>query len=225
MIALIPARGGSKGLLRKNVLPLNGKPLIAWTIEAAINSKYITKVYVTTDDEEIKLVSEGYRANCITRPSELASDTASSESVIVHALKYLTKNLAPVDEIVLLQPTSPLRTSQHIDEAILEFKKKQANLVLSVFEPTHTPVKAYILQSTGELSGLYSESAPYSRRQDLPTAFQPNGAIYVFGTDVFMEKKLFPRTKVYPYVMNEQDSGDVDTESDLLQIEKLMKEK
>lgn len=224
MIALIPARGGSKGLPRKNVLPLHGKPLIAWTIEAALQSSCISEVYVTTDDDEIRSVSEKYGAKCIVRPSYLASDTANSESVIVHAINYLNKESASIGEITLLQPTSPLRTSKHIDEAILEFRTKNASLVISVFEPAHTPIKAYILKSTGELIGLFSESAPYSRRQDLPIAFQPNGAIYVFACDVFMEKESFPLTNVFPYIMNEQDSGDVDTLKDLLQIERLIKE-
>ncbi len=225
IVALITARGGSKGLPRKNILPLNGLPLISWTINAALESNCIETVYVSTDDAEIKLVSEKNGATCIDRPAELASDTSSSEDVVLHAIEYFNNLNISVKTIILLQPTSPMRTSQHIDEAFRVFTIQQANLVLSVFEPSHTPIKAYLLNESGELNGLYSDSAPYSRRQDLPSAYQPNGAIYIFDSKTFIEKKHFPRTKVFPYFMDEKYSGDVDTLNDLLNIEKLIKER
>lgn len=224
IVALITARGGSKGLPRKNVLPLDGKPLICWTINAALDSSYIDRVYVSTEDDEIKKVSEDNNALCIDRPIELATDLSSSEEVVLHAIEYFKASNVSVDTIILLQPTSPLRTVKHINEAIDVFRNKNANFVLSVFEPSHTPVKAYLLDECGELKGLYNATAPYMRRQDLPIAFQPNGAIYIFGCNAFIKSKSFPQTKVFPYVMNEQESIDVDTLSDLLKIESLIKE-
>lgn len=224
-VALITARGGSKGLPRKNILPLNGKPLINWTIDAALQSKNIDSVYVSTDDVEIKKVSVENGAHCIDRPQELATDTTSSEEVVLHAIEYFKKINLPVDQIILLQPTSPLRTSKNIDDALEVFKCKSAQFVLSVYKPSQTPVKAYIANEYGELKGLYSDEAPYMRRQDLPTAFQPNGAIYIFNCEPFSRNKGFPRTRVFPYVMTEQDSIDVDTLDDLKKIEKNIKER
>jgi CMP-N-acetylneuraminic acid synthetase len=218
-IALITARGGSKGLPRKNILPLNGLPLIAWTIKAALESGNIDYVYVSTEDDEIKGVSIELGAKIILRPVELAQDDSGSEPVIAHALEFLKVNGIETTEVFLLQPTSPMRTSQHIDEAYNLYIKKAADCVISVFEPEHSPAKAYKLNRDGTIEGLLFAGAPYSRRQDLPKSFQPNGAIYVFSSAAFMSKKLIPRTKVYPYVMNKESSIDIDTMEDLTKAE------
>jgi CMP-N,N'-diacetyllegionaminic acid synthase len=222
-IALITARGGSKGLPRKNVLPLNEIPLIGWTIQAALNSKLIDRVFVSTEDNVIQQVSLEQGAEIISRPVELAADDSSSEEVIKHAIQYLEKKNLIFDTLILLQPTSPLRTSTHIDEAIELYKDKNADCVISVFEPTHTPVKAYIEKDDGSISGLFSPSAPYTRRQNLPRSFQPNGAIYAFSLMKFKEYNKIPRENVYPYVMSEQNSVDIDTLEDLLNIELILK--
>lgn len=223
-VALIPARGGSKGLARKNVLPVNGKPLIAWTIEAALSSLYIDKVYVSTEDEEIARVSEAFGAQVISRPTELASDEASSIDVIAHAISWLEQHAIDCDVMTLLQPTSPLRTAQCIDNAFALYRDKEADFVISVFEPQHTPVKAYIAQYDGSISGLFSDDAPYQRRQDLPRAFQPNGAIYIFSVAAFKCNNHFPKSNTFPYVMSEHLSADIDTQQDLDVVEKRMKE-
>jgi CMP-N-acetylneuraminic acid synthetase len=222
-IALITARGGSKGLPRKNILPLNGIPLIGWTIKAALDVTQIDRVFVSTEDSEIAKVSQELGAEVIPRPLELASDTASSEVVIEHAIEYLTKESISFDTFILLQPTSPLRTADHINSAITIYDDKNANVVLSVFEPSHTPIKAYIETGKGEITGLFSPEAPYSRRQDLPKAFQPNGAIYVFNVNKFLEEKKFPKERVFPFVMTEQESADIDTQEDLHNVEKSIK--
>lgn len=224
VIALIPARGGSKGLPRKNICALYGKPLIAWTIEAALKSKHIDKVVVSSEDLEIQGVSKEYGAEIISRPVELASDISSSESVISHAIEYIeTEENATI--IVLLQPTSPLRTAEHVDNAFEYYLREKANSVIGVFEPKHTPVKSYIENKDGSLSGLYSSLAPYTRRQDLPRAFQPNGAIYIFSVVEFKKHNQIPREKVYPYIMSEQDSVDIDTLEDLVIAETFLKSK
>ena len=118
VLAIIPARGGSKGLPRKNIADLAGKPLIAWTIEASLNSKYITKTMVSSDDKEILDISVEYGAEIIKRPENLASDDATSESVVKHAIDCLEATGEVFDIVVLLQPTSPLRNSKDIDNAI-----------------------------------------------------------------------------------------------------------
>jgi CMP-N,N'-diacetyllegionaminic acid synthase len=222
-IALITARGGSKGLPRKNILPLNGKPLISWTIEAALQSDCIEKVFVSTDDTEISAISKLYGAEVIDRPREFATDTATSDVVIEHAITYIEEQGYDLEIIVLLQPTSPLRTSQHIDDAFVLYKQKKANIVLSVFEPEHTPIKAYVEQEDGSIRGIHSDDAPYKRRQDLPRSFQPNGAIYIFNVQSFKKLNRIPRDKVYPFVMLTNESVDVDTFEDLQHIENYLK--
>ena len=135
-LAIIPARGGSKRLPRKNVLDLCGKPLIAYTIEAALKSKYIDKVIVSSDDEEILNISSNFGADIIKRPIDLANDTATT----IDAIKHTIDNFENYDYIVLLQPTSPLRNEKHIDEAIELLEKKKADAVVSVCEMEHSPL-------------------------------------------------------------------------------------
>lgn len=223
-VALITARGGSKGLPRKNVLSLNGLPLIGWTIQAAMQSSYIGRVFVSTDDLEIATVSKKFGAEIIQRPSELASDTASSIDVVSHAINWFRENDVVCQDIVLLQPTSPLRTYKHLNEAIELYKSKPSNFVISVFEPEQTPIKSYIENDDGTISGLYSEEAPYKRRQDLPRSFQPNGAIYAFSIGEFQRNHNFPKTNVFPYLMPVEFSLDIDTFEDLVKAEQILKE-
>lgn len=224
-IALITARGGSKGLPRKNILPVGGTPLIGWSIKAAQESDSVVRVFVSTEDKEIADESIRLGAEVIPRPFELATDISSSEDVIKHAITFLEEQEINFETLVLLQPTSPLRTSKHIEEAIELYKRKSASSVISVFEPAHTPIKAYVEQNDGSISGLFSPNAPYSRRQDLPRAYQPNGAIYAFSVKKFKEYNQIPRTNVYPYVMSEKLSVDIDTLDDLLNVEFILKRK
>jgi CMP-N,N'-diacetyllegionaminic acid synthase len=221
-VALITARGGSKGLPRKNVLPLAGKPLIAWTIEAALNANCIDQVYVSTDDVEIATVSRQFGATVIARPDELAQDDTGSEPVIAHAIEYLQAAGVKVAQVFLLQPTSPLRSAQHIDAAWQHYCQQKAACLISVFEPKHTPAKAYKVNADGTISGLLSDSAPYSRRQELPSAVQPNGAIYLFSASAFMQQRQIPRQQVVPFMMNHNDSVDIDSADDLALAATLM---
>lgn len=224
-IALITARGGSKGLPRKNILNINGLPLIAWSIQAAKESVGIDRVFVSTEDQEIADVSRDFGAEVIPRPIELATDTATSESVIKHALSWLNEQSVDSEYLVLLQPTSPLRTAHHISEALECLSSLEADCVISVFEPSHTPVKSYIQTSDGMIKGLYSESAPYTPRQNLPRAFQPNGAIYAFSIEAFSLRGRIPRERVAPYIMHASESEDIDTIDDFLKVEQILKVK
>ncbi|WP_202983552.1 cytidylyltransferase domain-containing protein [Ferrimonas lipolytica] len=224
VVALITARGGSKGLPRKNVLPVGGKPLIGWTIQAALDCPQIERVFVSTEDAEIATISAKFGAEVIPRPSALATDTASSTDVVSHAISWLEEHRISCEQLALLQPTSPLRTANHLSEALGLYECQNAECVISVFEPLHTPVKSYIENADGSIEGLYSNEAPYMRRQDLPRAYQPNGAIYVFDIDEFKVNDHFPRKNTFAYVMPESESADVDTLADLLVVEKKIKE-
>lgn len=224
-IAIITARGGSKGLPRKNILELNGVPLIAWSIKAAQKTPSIDHVYVTTEDAEIAKISRQYGAKIIERPYELAQDNSSSESAIQHALERLSKNSTHINNVCLLQPTSPLRTHQHIEQAYSYFRDQKANCVISVFEPHNSAAKAYKLNNDGSITGLIFDDAPYTPRQRLPITFQPNGAIYWFSAEQFLLTGKIPRTGVFPYVMEEANSIDIDTIDDFKKAEELLKKR
>lgn len=221
-IGLITARGGSIGLPRKNILPLRGRPLIAWTIEAALAAKCIDAVFVTTEDQEIAEISQRCGAQVIARPIELARADTRSEPVIAHAIETLAARGDIIAEVFLLQPTSPMRRTRHIEAAFEVFCSAKAACVISVFEPRHSPAKAYRVNDDGTITGLLSENAPYAPRQDLPRVVQPNGAIYLFTAESFMQHRQIPRNSVVPFPMTIAESVDIDTSDDLVLAETLM---
>ena len=172
-LAIIPARGGSKRLPRKNVEDLCGKPLIAWSIEAGLKSKYIDKVVVSSDDEEILNTASKLRIDTIKRPDILASDTATSFDVIKHVLS-ISKNY---DYVVLLQPTSPLRNNTHIDKAIKLLDQKNADAIISVCEMDHSPLWSNTLQEDGALDTFLRDNVSDKRSQELEKYCRVNGDI------------------------------------------------
>lgn len=222
-VAIITARGGSKGLKRKNVLEFNGKPLIAWTIEAALASNSIDECYVTTEDAEIAEVALKFGAKVINRPIHLAGDLTSSDEVLSHALNAIEIDSVDDEVVVLLQPTSPLRNAIDIEIAHSIFKEKNAECVISVFEPKHSAAKAYKLEQSGEITGLYNKDAPYTPRQKLPQTLQPNGAIYIFYKNEFTKTNKIPRNKIHPYIMTEELSIDIDDIDDFKRAESVMR--
>jgi len=210
-LAIIPARGGSKRLPRKNVLDLAGKPLIAWSIEAGLNSKYIDKVVVSSDYAEILAVSKKYSAESITRPEELASDTATT----FDAIKHTIDNVEQYDYIVLLQATSPLRDTKHIDEAIELLESKNADAVVSVCEMDHSPLWSNTLDESLSMQGFLRDEVLNKRSQDLEKYFRLNGAIYICRTGKLLEEKsFFLKENIYAYKMNRESSIDIDEEID-----------
>ena len=210
-LAIIPARGGSKRLPRKNVLKLNGQALISYTIKAGLDSKYIDKVIVTSDDEEILNISSSYGADTIKRPDYLATDTATSFDAIVHTIK----NIKYYDYIILLQATSPLRTSKHLDEAIKLLDEKNADAIVSVSEMEHSPLWSNLLPKDGSMSGFLRDEILNKRSQDLETYFRLNGAIYICKTNKLLkEKTFFLQENIYAYKMDKEDSIDIDEEID-----------
>ena len=223
ILAVIPARGGSKGIPKKNILPVGGKPLIAWTIEAALASKAITKSVVSSDDDEILQVAKRYGAELLKRPAALASDEAGSEGLLLHALDLEQEQGNSYDVVLLLQPTSPLRDANDIDKAAAQLRNSQAKALISVYTPEHTPYKAFKLNSEGKLEGLVDNKTPFMRRQDLPQTFMPNGAIYLVEVTHFQEKEsFFCEESTIAYEMSKEKSLDIDTIEDLKKVEAVL---
>lgn len=212
-IALIPARGGSKGLKRKNLRDLAGKPLLHYAIDAARGSRHIGDIYLSSEDEEI--LASGRQAGChtILRPAALAQDDSTATQVMQHFFE--TTKLDGDPYIVYLQPTSPLRTSTHLDEAIGTMTAAGADGLVSVVELQKSPFKSFITGEDGRLKSLFEERFSNHNRQQLPKAYIPNGAIYIFRKSLFLARGGFPSDGSLPYIMSAADSIDIDTEADL----------
>jgi len=223
ILSIIPARGGSKGLPGKNIIDLNGKPLIAHTIEASLKSKYITKTVVSSDNESILKVSETFGSDILKRPNELALDTTPSEPVITHVLESI-KDIDTYDYLVLLQPTSPLRTENDIDEAIEKLLEQNARALISTVEVDNKILKAFKDNELGFLEGISNNKFPFMRRQDLPQVYMPNGAIYICSIKEFLKNQKLFTEKTISYKMTENKSIDVDFKEDLEKISLIMKE-
>ncbi len=209
-LVVIPARGGSKGLPKKNIKILGGKPLIHYTIDAAREIFEDTFIYISTDSEEIKKVSEetGLKVPFI-RPDFLATDTAGTQDVILHAIKEFEKNCGVEPEnIVLLQPTSPLRTGTQIKEALNLFSN-DVDMVVSVKETDSNPY--YVLFEESENGFLKkSKESKFIRRQDCPKVWEYNGAIYIMNTNSLKKKQISQFEKVIKYEMCKRTSVDID---------------
>ncbi len=212
VIAVIPARGGSKRLPRKNILPLGGKPLIGWTIEAAQSSSYVDEVVISTDDQEIADVAKQFGvAVPALRPEELSTDTATTQSVLFYTLEKYGKD---ADIVVLLQPTSPFRSSDHIDQAIESLVKKSAFSVVSVTPCEHPPQWANTLPEDGSMKD-FLRLGDGKRSQDLGQAFRLNGAIYVYDICRLLEAgEMIYREDTYAFKMPRENSIDIDSQFD-----------
>lgn len=224
IIAIIPARGGSKGLSRKNIRLLNNEPLIAYSIDCALKSKFIRRVIVSTDDEEISEIAKNYGADIIKRPSELATDTAATIDVILHCLSCLETQKDFPECIVLLQPTSPLRISEDIDGAITTFFSKDCNSVISVCEPDHPPYWNLIIENN-YLKPAFDKRYFKIRRQDLPKTYMPNGAVYISKTDYIKQNHNFYGDRTLPFFMPKERSVDIDTEIDFIVADAIIKKR
>lgn len=223
MLAVIPARGGSKGVPGKNMKELAGKPLIAYTIEAAIASNIFEKVIVSTDSTQIAEISVKYGAEVpFIRPDDISGDLTASDDVILHALFYYQQQGIQYDEICKLQPTSPLRSSRHVQEAYQLFSKKNADFLVSVCECEHSPLWSGIIGDDLSLDHFISEEAKRACRQNLPTYYRLNGAIYMGKTNQFCENKSFLGKNSVAYIMNQEDSVDIDNMLDFMLVETII---
>jgi CMP-N-acetylneuraminic acid synthetase len=217
-LAIIPARGGSKRLPRKNVLDLGGKPLIAWTIEAALGCPFLDEVMVTTDDIEIAEVAKRHGAKVpFLRPANLASDKATSFDSIKHAIDFYQHELGKeFDFIVLLQPTSPLRKARDISDAIELLEQKNADAIISVCEVDHSPLWMNTLPDNLSMDKFIRDDVKNVRSQDLPKNYRLNGAIYICRTTELLKNgTFFILENIFAYIMNRETSVDIDDFSDL----------
>jgi CMP-N,N'-diacetyllegionaminic acid synthase len=225
ILAIIPARGGSKSIPRKNVRLLCGKPLIAHTIEVALSSKLVNRVVVSTEDKEIADISKEHGAEVISRPPELAQDDTPSLPVFQYAIKHLEERGDYRPEIiVVLQPTSPLRIAEDIDRAIEEFLEAKYDSVVSVCEVEHPPHWMYTLEGE-RLKPLIEGGKKVVRRQDAPKVYRLNGAVYVYSRDTTMKENRVLGRDTKAYIMPLERSIDIDTELDFKLAELLMRER
>ncbi len=215
VLAIIPARGGSKGVPRKNIRLVAGKPLIAHSIKQALNSKKVTKVVVTTDDLEIKAVALQYGAEVIDRPVELANDTAPMLPVVQHAVTEVHKNNFFPDAVVLLQPTNPLREISHIDAAIQILAEGNYDSVTAVHKLDLNPSCVMKVDSKGKAIP-YVQTQFYGRRQDIEPLYVINGLMYVYRTKALLklEKGSWCNNNGV-LIVDTKYSLDIDTEDDL----------
>ena len=224
IIAIIPARGGSKGLPRKNIRLLAGKPLIAYSIKAALKSKYIDRVVVSTDDKEIAEVSRSYGAEVIKRPNELATDT----SVVIDTIKYTVKKIEEegynIGIIVILEPTAPLRRIEDIEKCIKILLEEKADSAATFSEAELSPNRLWKISDIA-VEPYLKNANPWLPRQKQPKAYKLNGQIYALT-----KKKLFEKNdssslllgKIFPLVTPKERAIDIDTEIDLTIAEKIM---
>jgi CMP-N,N'-diacetyllegionaminic acid synthase len=226
IVGLITARGGSKAIPRKNISSLAGKPLIAWTIQAAQQSLALERVIVSTDDEEIAQVAREWGAEVpFMRPSELARDDSPHHDVMVHALRWLeSQSAAPPDYLMLLQPTSPLRTAEDIDGAIALAAEKNADTVVSVSAVHHHPYLTKQIAPDGRLLDFVARPEGYLPRQVLPPVYALNGAIYLVRRSVLLERDDWYTEDTYAYIMPAERSIDINSPWDLHLTELILRD-
>jgi N-acylneuraminate cytidylyltransferase len=213
VIGIIPARGNSKGVPKKNIKPLSGTPLIGWTIKEARKSKYIDKLILSSDNQEIISVAKRYGLEApFLRPSELAQDDTIPTEVIIHALK----KCPGFDLIVVLQPTSPFRKAEDIDGAIWKVVDSGAPACVSVTLPDKSPYWMFGIDQKERLTSLFPDKPLAANRQEQPLVYALNGAVFVANVKFLLEQRSFICPETVGYVMPRSRSIDIDDEMDFL---------
>lgn len=226
ILGIIPARGGSKGIKNKNIVPLLGKPLLAYTAEAALASTRLTKVVLSTDSPEIAAVGRSLGLEVpFLRPEVLAKDDTPTLPVLLHAIEEMGRQGDVFDAVCLLQPTAPLRTAEMIDEACRIFLEQQADTLLSVLSIPfhHHPEWALVERDPGCLVWASGRRDPIPRRQQLPPAFHREGSIYIVKTDVLVNESTLYGKKIVPYIVDASCSVNIDSQEDLDLAKKILK--
>lgn len=214
-IAIIPARSGSKGLPDKNIKLLNGKPLIAYTIEAARDSNLFDEIFVSTDSDEYANIARKWGANVpFLRSDELSSDTASSWDVVKDAILHYQKIGKEFDTVALLQPTSPLRNSEDIENGYDIFQNRDAQAVVAICEVDHSPLWCNTLPEDKSLGDFLNSELIKSPRQNLPTYYRINGALYIVDRELIMSTDNIYNEKCYAVIMPKEHSIDIDDAMD-----------
>jgi len=227
-LAIIPARGGSKGIPKKNLCLLDGIPLIYYTIKAALKSSSIDKTILSTDNQEIANIGQKYGAEVpFLRPKKYAKDLSPTIDLVLHAIKWLEQNSSyKPDAVILLQPTSPLRTSAHIEEAIKIFNKKKPDALVSTVEVPHnfSPDKLLSFDRNHLFIKKNEDFNTIKPRQDMPRLYARNGpALLIFNTRFIKKEKNFYRGITLPYIMKKEASIDIDDKSDLMIAESIIR--
>ncbi len=218
-IAVIPARSGSKGLKNKNIKLLNGKPLLVYSIEAALKSELFDCVHVSTDSEQYADIAREYGANVpFLREEELATDSAGTWDVLRRVVEQYKELGKTFDTVCLLQPTSPLRDGEDIQKAYQIYRKKEADSVISVCEAEHSPLLCNVLDEEGSMQGFINMNK-IGRRQELSKCYRLNGAIYIQRIELLMKKQDLYGERSYAYVMEKLHSVDIDDAFDFLMAE------
>lgn len=227
ILAIIPARGGSKGLPGKNIRPLLGKPLIGWTIEQAKSSKYIDEIFISTDCSIISKVAESFGVKVPElRPAELASDSASSASFVIYTLDKLKTEGKDFDYILLLEPTSPLRTNNDIDDSIeLAINNPDYDGVVSLGEVhmEHPLIVKKVNRQTQKILPYIDNAQKINQRQEADLAFFPYGIVYLVKKDHFLKTKEFYGVNTIPYYVERWQCYEVDDVFDFVAIESILK--
>lgn len=224
LLGLICARGGSKGLPGKNIKPLNGLPLIAYSIKAALESGVVDKLIVSTDSKEIADVAMQYGAEVpFMRPDELATDTALSADVVYHAMTYIEQNETQYDRLLLLQPTSPLRKPEDIRNAVKLFNEKQCKSVIGVSKACQHPSSFFQLKNREIIEYDKVKKMANVNRQELEDFYKINGAIYLVDWSYFKQSKSFYSENTIAYIMASEKSIDIDDINDFEYAEFLLK--
>ena len=227
-LGIIPARGGSKGLPGKNIKELCGKPLIAWSIESGLKSKYLDEVMVTTDSKDIANIAKQYGASVpFLRPDVLASDTATSFDAIKHTIEFYKNEFdKEFDYIVLLEPTSPLRETRDIDIAIEQLFNSNADSIVGICKTEdQNPAFLVFKNEKDFISGYENHDMKVLRRQDIKDVYFFEGTIYISKTDVLLNKKTFYHENTIGYVVPKYKSLEIDDIDDFIMVEAIMKHK
>lgn len=227
-LAIVPARGGSKGLPGKNIKELCGKPLIAWSIESGLKSKYLDEVIVTTDSKDIANIAKQYGASVpFLRPDVLASDTATSFDAIKHTIEFYKNEFAKeFDYIVLLEPTSPLREARDINIAIEQLFNSNADSIVGICKTEdQNPAFLVFKNEKDFISGYENHDMKVLRRQDIKDVYFFEGTIYISKTDVLLNKKTFYHENTIGYVVPKYKSLEIDDIDDFIMVEAIMKHK
>lgn len=215
LVAIVTARGGSKGLPGKNLAPLGGLPLVAHSLRAGLDCPAVSRVVLTTDDPAIAAVGREWGVTVVDRPAALATDSARSQDAVRHALDVLAAAGEDFDLLALLQPTSPLRSAAHLSACVAAFQASDAACAISVSEETHPPHKAFTLDRDGWLAPLFGVEALSAARQTLPRTYRQNGAIYLIGCEAFRAADSFFIPPALPFLMSPEDSVDIDAALDM----------